>query len=118
MMNALIRHVGFPIRGAARFSLKFLPPDGPWAACMMVEWTWRGRGHWHCFFFPCWPSLATCADCGKEIGKDAGPKEGWQLEDGRTVCHACCAADTRRVIGLTVTESDRVSKQATTEEKR
>jgi hypothetical protein len=34
-----------------------------------------------------------CADCGAQIGKDKGPKDGWQLEDGRTVCHACCGAD-------------------------
>jgi len=33
-----------------------------------------------------------CADCGKPIG-ETGPPDGWQLEDGRTVCQACCAAD-------------------------
>ena len=38
----------------------------------------------------------TCDDCGKALGSDKGPPEGWQLEDGRTVCHACCAADTRK----------------------
>jgi len=39
-----------------------------------------------------------CADCKAAIGKDAGPKDGWQLEDGRTVCHACCVADTKRLL--------------------
>ena len=39
-----------------------------------------------------------CADCGAEIGLDAGPKDGWQLEDGRTVCHACCGKDTKRIV--------------------
>lgn len=34
-----------------------------------------------------------CADCGGPIGEDNGPPDGWQLEDGRTVCHACCVAD-------------------------
>ena len=34
-----------------------------------------------------------CADCGCRIGRDNGPPDGWQLEDGRTVCHACCVAD-------------------------
>lgn len=38
-----------------------------------------------------------CADCGGPIGQDAGPPDGWQLEDGRTVCHACCVKDTLRV---------------------
>ena len=39
-----------------------------------------------------------CADCGKPIGQDNGPSDGWQLEDGRTVCHACCRIDFRRHI--------------------
>lgn len=43
-------------------------------------------------------TAARCADCGGPIGLDAGPKDGWQLEDGRTVCHQCCAADTLRQI--------------------
>ena len=43
-------------------------------------------------------AAARCADCGGPIGQDAGPKDGWQLEDGRTVCHQCCAADTLRQI--------------------
>lgn len=33
-----------------------------------------------------------CADCGKSI------LQGWQLEDGRTVCHQCCVADTGRIV--------------------
>jgi len=41
-----------------------------------------------------------CADCGTEIGKDAGPKDGWQLEDGRTVCHACAAVDLKKFAEL------------------
>jgi len=39
-------------------------------------------------------TAARCADCGGAIGQDAGPADGWQLEDGRTVCHGCCVADT------------------------
>lgn len=35
-----------------------------------------------------------CADCGGLIGRDGGPGDGWQLEDGRTVCNACCVLDT------------------------
>jgi hypothetical protein len=38
-----------------------------------------------------------CADCDMPIGHDEGPSDGWQLEDGRTVCHACAAKDLRRV---------------------
>ena len=45
------------------------------------------------------PDYQECADCGEEIGKDNGPPDGWQLEDGRTVCNSCCVADTKRIIG-------------------
>ena len=38
-----------------------------------------------------------CADCGGPIGQDRGPPDGWQLEDGRTVCHVCCVADAQRI---------------------
>jgi len=37
-----------------------------------------------------------CADCGGAIGQDSGPADGWQLEDGRTVCQRCCVIDTRQ----------------------
>jgi hypothetical protein len=43
-----------------------------------------------------------CADCGGLIGQDSGPPDGWQLEDSRTVCHACCCADFRRHIDQTM----------------
>jgi hypothetical protein len=39
-----------------------------------------------------------CADCKDPIGQDEGPPDGWQLEDGRTVCHVCCVKDTRRLV--------------------
>ncbi len=42
--------------------------------------------------------MPPCADCGGLVGKDHGPPDGWQLEDGRTVCHACCVADTKQVL--------------------
>ena len=38
-------------------------------------------------------TAVACADCGGPIGQDAGPKDGWQLEDGRTVCQRCCSQD-------------------------
>jgi hypothetical protein len=37
-----------------------------------------------------------CADCGKPIG-ETGPPDGWQMEDGRTVCQSCCVADLKRI---------------------
>ena len=40
----------------------------------------------------------NCADCNGPIGQDDGPPDGWQLEDGRTVCHACSVADFGRVV--------------------
>jgi len=37
--------------------------------------------------------MTICADCRGPIGEDHGPPDGWQLEDGRTVCHACSVRD-------------------------
>jgi hypothetical protein len=51
-----------------------------------------------------------CADCGQRIGKDCGPRDGWQLEDGRTVCHACCVADTRKIV-MQIIKSSNVPDQ-------
>lgn len=42
--------------------------------------------------------VGFCADCGCVIGQDSGPHDGWQLEDGRTVCQSCCAKDLRRIV--------------------
>lgn len=38
-----------------------------------------------------------CADCGNTLDDTAAR---WELEDGRTVCHACCVEDTRRFAEL------------------
>lgn len=45
-----------------------------------------------------------CADCGCEIGRDEGPPDGWQLEDGRTVCHRCCVVDFGKVVDKKIGE--------------
>ena len=42
--------------------------------------------------------MPPCADCGGIVGQDSGPPDGWQLEDGRTVCQACCVADMKTMI--------------------
>ncbi len=39
-----------------------------------------------------------CADCGCLIGHDNGPRDGWQLEDKRVVCHACCVKDLQKIV--------------------
>lgn len=39
-----------------------------------------------------------CADCGRPAAGSPGPPDGWRLEDGRTVCDACCVADTKRLV--------------------
>ena len=39
-----------------------------------------------------------CADCGREIGPAERPSDGWQLEDGRTVCPECCIADMQAIV--------------------
>ena len=44
----------------------------------------------------------VCADCGGEIGNDKGPPDGWQLEDGRTVCHNCCVRDTKQLVQFSI----------------
>jgi len=41
-----------------------------------------------------------CADCDALIGKDAGPPDGWQLEDNRIVCDSCCVTDLQRMASL------------------
>jgi hypothetical protein len=48
------------------------------------------------------PYEPTCDDCGVEIGYDNGPRDGWQLEDGRTVCQCCCIRDTKKQLGIVV----------------
>ena len=47
-------------------------------------------------------TTVTCADCREPIGQDAGPKDGWQLEDWRTVCHRCCVKDTLIQLGTPI----------------
>lgn len=37
-----------------------------------------------------------CADCDAELTPENAPSDGWQLEDGRTVCTKCCAQDLNR----------------------
>lgn len=44
-------------------------------------------------------TAVACADCREPIGQDAGPQDGWQLEDGRTVCQRCCSQDLMRFAG-------------------
>ena len=39
-----------------------------------------------------------CDDCGRQIDHDERPPDGWQLEDGRTVCHNCCVRDTTLMV--------------------
>ena len=40
----------------------------------------------------------ACSDCGAPAGGPPGPPDGWQLEDGRTVCHGCCTLDFRATV--------------------
>lgn len=39
-----------------------------------------------------------CDKCGGPLYVGRGPVNGWQLEDGRTVCHRCCVADLAKQI--------------------
>lgn len=56
-----------------------------------------------------------CADCGGAIGVDLGPPDGWQLEDGRTVCHDCCVNDTRHCLRESVSIGHRGRELAAAE---
>lgn len=42
----------------------------------------------------------VCADCAGPLWEDGlgGPVDGWELEDGRTVCHACCVKELRALL--------------------
>ena len=53
----------------------------------------------------------NCADCNGPIGQDNGPWDGWQLEDGRTVCRACCVADTRKVFQGCINAPNELNQQ-------
>lgn len=39
-----------------------------------------------------------CADCGAPANGPPGPPTGWELEDGRVVCHECFTADFRATV--------------------
>lgn len=38
-----------------------------------------------------------CDECGGPIYCGKGPPDGWQIDDGRNLCHACCVHDLTRV---------------------
>ncbi len=53
------------------------------------------------------PPALVCSDCnGLILGVDE-PRDGWQLEDGRTVCGKCCVKDTQQFADAAI----RASKQ-------
>ena len=54
-------------------------------------------------------TAARCADCAGPIGQDAGPKDGWQLEDDRTVCQRCCGQDLIRFADRLKAQSESVA---------
>ena len=54
-------------------------------------------------------TAARCAACAGPIGLDAGPKDGWQLEDGRTVCQTCCGQDLIRFADRLKAQSESVA---------
>jgi hypothetical protein len=41
-----------------------------------------------------------CDDCGGPIYCGKGPPDGWQLDDGRSVCNDCSVADLERIAKL------------------
>lgn len=41
---------------------------------------------------------SRCDDCYGPIFNGEGPPDGWQLDDGRSVCDDCCASDLRQMV--------------------
>ena len=94
-MRSAITSVSLAMSGATYLLLWWV--TGLWWAFIIVvplelwNFCW---GH-HCALRSCGK---RCAICEGRVGVDKGPPDGWQLEDGRTVCHACCVRDTGIVI--------------------
>lgn len=47
----------------------------------------------------------VCSDCSRPVNHCSGPEEGWELEDGRLVCHDCCVADTQKIVATVINKS-------------
>ena len=54
--------------------------------------------------------VGNCADCDGPIDNGKGPPDGWQLEDGRTVCHACCISDFHELVEATLNSRNEVTQ--------
>jgi len=50
-------------------------------------------------------TFGYCSDCYMPFGYDEGPPEGWELEDGRIVCHKCCVLDLQETVKKIIKEA-------------
>jgi hypothetical protein len=49
--------------------------------------------------------VKTCDRCKRPAGwHKRGPADGWQIEGGGTLCHACCVEDLKQFAGLIVAD--------------
>ncbi len=55
-MNALVRHISHEMIEGPRLKVEFWAGDDWWAASVHLNFTWRGRHYWHCWFLPWWPT--------------------------------------------------------------
>lgn len=52
-----------------------------------------------------------CDDCGFEIGDDS-PVDGWEMEDGRVICHSCCCSDFSVLVDRAIALNKQSDKKA------
>ena len=63
--------------------------DKDWIRDGAKRVNWATRSFLDALFGP-----IECDDCGLWMSRNA---MRWELEDGRTVCHRCCVADTSKL---------------------
>lgn len=64
--------------------------DRDWIRNGMKRVKWVAMSFLDALFGP-----IECDDCGLWMSRNA---MRWELEDGRTVCHRCCVADTSKLL--------------------
>ena len=55
-MKTIAYHISNEMICGPRFAVEWKPGDDWWAASLHLEFTWRGRHYWHCWFLPWWPT--------------------------------------------------------------
>jgi len=70
-LSRICTHVWFRMQNGPRFRACYKSGDGPWAASVEVEFSWRGRHYWHCWFLPWMPDNASvCHERSELVERD------------------------------------------------